>query len=221
MIWVAIILLFLAIAVSPFMLIGLVIMVIWVGAKSWIYPSDENDADKPKPLREYYSPYDPVKPWNPEGKPQKKIYLEDKPWTEETEETFYEPEELDDVWVQYHNDVQNTKDLALALKGNVAVEPDFWEDWGLDFQCNLIGYGTELRLNYEIIDRENKIPWEEDPGFWLQTNFYDADNNLLYCLEYDINMDALKQRHVTDYCLFDVSEFPEATHVLVYGYRVY
>lgn len=225
MIWGLIILLFLAIAISPVIFFVGLALVFIVVCFEWVDPKDKDKNKKEKYIDVRYTPYDPVKPWNEEYLPQENEFVssfkEEHPWECEVESDNTEWDPSDDIWAEYDNNVKNTKDLALRLNGKVTVEPDFWNQWGLDFRCHLIAYGTDLRLNFEILDCENLIPWEEEPGFWIQTNFYDKDNKLLYGSECDIDMDALKQHRVTDYYLFDSSFLLEADHVLVYGYRGY
>ena len=145
-------------------------------------------------------------------KHKQKDQLSQEEYTEQ-EETVSEYDIFDEEEREY------LKRVAQDLNEKIVIEKAFWDKWGLEFKGRFVTYSDELNLAYEIKDINGKIRTIGYMDLYFKVDFYDAQDNLLYVEEEDVNFGLLKQHAVTDMVWFDENDVAMADRVVIYGYK--
>ena len=114
---------------------------------------------------------------------------------------------------------QYLKSVAKDLNAKIVHEKAFWDNWGIEFKGRFVTYSDELNLAYELKDINGKIHTIGYFDLRFKVNFYDANGDLLYTEEEDVDLLLLKQHSVTGMLWFDEDEVAKADRIVIYGYR--
>ena len=111
------------------------------------------------------------------------------------------------------------RSVAQDLNEKIVIENAFWDNWGLEFKGRFVTYSDELNLAYELKDINGKIHTIGYMDLRFKVNFYDAQDNLLYVEEEDVNFGLLKHHTVTGMVWFNEDDVAMADRVVIYGYK--